>query len=146
MVFSSSQDINYFRFSGHTRRRRSFLCGARVMSGRVPRASTWSAYTHALPLCRPALCMGRCGRSWWRIKHIFTCPAVVVTPLLLPFACFTQSWTSELVPRSCLFSIITFVPKGDFELNQTFWGCWKCRTSAHSDSKRTPIQAHSCPF
>ena len=27
------------------------------MSIRVPRAATWSAYTHALPLCRPALCM-----------------------------------------------------------------------------------------
>ena len=64
MVFSSSQDISYFSFSGHTRRRGSSLCGVRVMSSRVSRASTWSAYTHALPLCRPALCMGRCGRSW----------------------------------------------------------------------------------
>ena len=40
MVFSSSQDINYFSLSGHTRRRRSSLCGEREMSLRVPRAST----------------------------------------------------------------------------------------------------------
>ena len=37
----------------------------------------------------------------------------------MPFACFPQSWTSELVPPSCLFNIIAFVTKGDFELNRT---------------------------
>ena len=62
MVFSSSQDINYFSFSGHTRRRGSALCGVRVMSSRVSRASTWSAYTHALPLCHLAICMCRFGK------------------------------------------------------------------------------------
>jgi len=146
MVFSSAQDINYFSFSGHTRRRRSSWCGVRVMSSRVPRASTWSADTHALPLCHLALCMCCFGRCWRRINHPFTCPALVVTPLLLPFACFPHCWTSELMPRSCLFNIIACVAKGDLELNRTFGACWKCRTSAHSDSKRTPILAHSSPF
>ena len=59
MVFSSSQDINYFSFPGRTRRRRSSLCGVRVMSIRVQRASTWPVYTHALPLRPLALCILR---------------------------------------------------------------------------------------
>ena len=73
----------------------------------------------------------------------------MVTPLLLPFACFTQSWTSELVPRSCLFSIITFVTKGDFDFNQTFWDAGSAARAPIQIQNGRPfwhILAHSSPF
>ena len=76
MVFRSSEEINYFSFSGHTRRRPSCWRGVPVMSIREPRAATWSAYTHALALRPLARCRCRLASIWWRVHDRSTCSSL----------------------------------------------------------------------